>query len=91
MTQLTLSPSGTRFCTRPQFIDAVFWTGANIDAVSKVLGHKWMDWDKIHGLYIHTLNGTQHVDVGNWVCIAGAGQRPFTLTNTEFESKYKPA
>lgn len=56
-----------KFRKKPVVIDAVEWTGINIDAVMAFMGWRNASHDDRDGLRIHTLEGTHQATVGDMI------------------------
>lgn len=52
-----------KYRKKPVVIEAVQWTGDNIDEIAKFLGHRNFSHDERDGLRIHTLEGTHNATV----------------------------
>ena len=56
-----------KFRKKPVVIEAVLWTGQNEKEVMDFLGWRNACCDEKDGLRIHTLEGTHHASIGDWI------------------------
>ena len=63
-----------KFRKKPVVIDAVMWTGKNIDSICTFMGNRNINWDSVHGLNIHTLEGNMHASEGDWIIRGVSGE-----------------
>lgn len=73
---------------KPVVIDAIQWTGDNIEEVAKFLGNRNFSWDKLHGLQIHTLEGTHRATISDQI-IKGVQGEFYPCKLDIFESTYE--
>ncbi|WP_202988175.1 hypothetical protein [Pseudomonas typographi] len=92
-----------KFSKKPVVIDAVLWTGKNLQEViafidgppdvrSTHAGEKWEDYERIvaaHGLKIYTLEGKMSASVGDWI-IKGVKGELYPCKPDIFEMTYEP-
>ena len=56
-----------KFSKKPVVIEAVQWVGTNIDEVMEFLNWRNASYDDREGLRIHTLEGTHHATVADFI------------------------
>ena len=89
-----------KFRKKPVVIDAVRWTGENLEEIINFVGlhpsaKKWT-WDeyqqvvKEQGLKIFTLEGRMDANIGDWI-IRGVADECYPCKPDIFEQTYEPA
>lgn len=56
-----------RYTKKPVTIEAVQWTGENIEEIRKFTGLDLLQVPDYGGIYIHTLEGTHRAEVGDYI------------------------
>ena len=79
-----------KFCKKPVVIEAVCWDGSNIKEVMTFLQWRNASHDDVIGLNIHTLEGTHHASVGDWI-IKGVKGEFYPCKPEIFQMTYAPA
>ena len=76
-----------KYKTKPVVIEAVKWTGSNVDEVREFMSDKkWML--NIGGLFIKTLEGDMRADEGDYI-IKGLRGEFYPCKPDVFEKKYE--
>ena len=57
----------TKLMQKPAIVDAIIWTGQNLDEVRKFVGSHDAEYDELYGLVIHTLEGAHGASVGDYI------------------------
>ena len=83
-------PEARRFTKKPVTIDAILWTGKNIDSVMNFMAWRNASYDEKTGLVIHTLEGNLYANVGDWI-IKGVKGEFYACKPDIFEATYSPA
>jgi hypothetical protein len=79
----------SKFRKKPVVIEAVVWTGENINEVMGFLGWRNADYDGKDGLRIRTLEGTRHASIGDFIIKGVKGE--FSPCKPDiFEATYEP-
>ena len=75
-----------KFRKKPVEIEAIQWTGDNIDEISKFMNYKLHDYDKFNGLHIYTLEGRYKASINDWIIKGIVGEfypcKPDIFENT---------
>ncbi len=80
-----------KFRKKPVVIDAVLWSGDNVDAVSEFLGATYIDIKlSTKSLFIHTLEGVMEASQGDWI-IRGVRGEFYPCKPDIFDATYDPA
>lgn len=76
-----------KFIKKPVVIEAVQWTGKNVDEISAFASEK----ASVQGntILIYTLEGTMKADVGDWI-IKGVNGEFYPCKPDIFEKTYEP-
>ena len=79
-----------KYKTKPCEIEAIQWTGENLDSVMSYVGDNLIIemYDKYINLYIHTLEGIMKADVGDYI-IKGLRGEFYPCKPDVFEKKYE--
>lgn len=63
-----------KFKKKPVVIEAIQWTGENVNEILDFMKWKNADHDEKHGLVIHTLEGNHNATTGDWIIKGVAGE-----------------
>ncbi len=61
--------------TYPTIIEAVEWTGDNLQEILALTNHTWIDYDDINGLIVITESGRVSVNIGDFISMPPKSQR----------------
>jgi hypothetical protein len=78
-----------RFRKKPVVIEAVQWTGDNVNQISEFMGFPSYSHHTDTGLHIHTLEGTMHASEGDWI-IKGVQGEFYPCKPDIFAATYEP-
>ncbi len=79
-----------QFRKKPVVIEAVQWTGENVDEVMGFMAWRNAAHDDTNGLTIHTLEGNHHASPGDWI-IKGVKGEFYPCKPDIFAATYDPA
>ena len=79
-----------QFRKKPVVIDAVLWTGKNIDEIAKFMNWRNFAHDNKSGLIIYTLEG-QHIATEGDYIIKGVAGEFYPCKPDIFVATYEPA
>lgn len=80
----------TKFRKKPVVIDALQWTGSNINEVMGFMNWRNASHDDRNGLIVHTLEGNHHASIGDWI-IKGVHGEFYPCKPDIFEKTYESA
>lgn len=84
---ISSNATSTLYRTRIDYVNALQWSGDNVDDIQKLLKNRGLDWDKRNGLSVYTEdNGLVKVPVGSWVVVSA--KQKFVLSDSEFHAAY---
>lgn len=63
-----------KYRKKPVVIDAVEWTGENINDICDFMSWRNVSHDERYGLKIHTLEGEHHAAIGDMIIKGVAGE-----------------
>ena len=81
-----------KFRKKPVVIEAIQWTGSNLDEMRKFMSKNKPAWGSEgypDALYIYTLGGTHRADIGDWI-IKGVKGEFYPCKPDIFEQTYEP-
>jgi len=78
-----------KFVKKPIVIDAIQWTGKNIEEIAKLDLFNSVSWDEFSPLTIETLEGTMTADIGDWI-ICGIHKELYPCKSDIFWKIYEP-
>lgn len=59
---------------KPVVIQAIKWSGDNLDCIIKFCKGHSLDYDRVNGLFIYTLKGRMKAKVGDYIIRDVAGE-----------------
>lgn len=62
------------FRKKPVEIEAIQWTGENLNEIMDFMDWRNADHDNDNGLVIHTLEGNHKASIGDWIIRGFAGE-----------------
>lgn len=74
---------------RPTRVNALKWTGDNIDDIARLLEWNRFDHDKLHGLRVHINGIIKEVEVGMMVVVDLTDKRREVMTEGKFIDHYE--
>lgn len=78
-----------KFRKKPVVIEAVKWTGNNVNQVMDFMEWRNASYDDLTGLIIHTLEGNHYATVGDWI-IKGVKGEFYPCKPDIFDATYEP-
>lgn len=79
-----------KFRKKPVVIEAVQWTGENVQEIMDFMAWRNAAHDDRTGLMIHTLEGNHHANPGDWI-IKGVKGEFYPCKPDIFAATYDPA
>lgn len=79
-----------KFRKKPVVIEAVQWTGVNINEIMDFMQWRNAGYDERNGLVIHTLEGNHHATIGDWI-IKGVKNEFYPCKPDIFAATYEAA
>lgn len=79
-----------KYTKKPITIEAVQWTGNNLEEICDFIADGSMEYNPIDGLFIKTLEGVHHASVGDYI-IKGVHGEFYPCKPDIFEETYSPA
>jgi len=64
----------SKYIKRPVVIEALEWTGENVDEIYDFMSWRNVSHDDRYGLKIHTLEGEHHASIGDMIIKGVAGE-----------------